>query len=198
MIDNIRYVLAVVMIMTFPPAILYWFIIHPFVHFWRRVGPAKTYVCMAAMYLGVMWVVYLLRGQLVGIDFGTNVYLWPLALVMYASSVAIEIPRRKLLGFKMLAGLPELAPASDHNRLLTEGIYGRVRHPRYVGAALGVLAFALFTNYLGVYVLAGFSMACLYLIVIIEEKELRDRFGSRYAEYASRVPRFVPRRQTNN
>ena len=32
-----------------------------------------------------------------------------------------------------------------------------------------------------------------WLIVLFEERELRDRFGEAYAEYARRVPRFVPR-----
>ena len=35
-----------------------------------------------------------------------------------------------------------------------------------------------------------------YFIVVLEERELRDRFGSTYEEYSRRVPRFFPRRGT--
>jgi protein-S-isoprenylcysteine O-methyltransferase Ste14 len=38
------------------------------------------------------------------------------------------------------------------------------------------------------------TLPTLYLIVLLEERELRDRFGVEYEEYCRRVPRFVPRR----
>ena len=31
------------------------------------------------------------------------------------------------------------------------------------------------------------------MIIEMEERELRERFGQEYAEYCIRVPRFVPR-----
>ena len=56
------------------------------------------------------------------------------------------------------------------------------------------MAVALFTNYLAIYVLALAIIPALYLVVVLEEKELRDRFGLEYAAYSERVPRFIPRR----
>jgi protein-S-isoprenylcysteine O-methyltransferase Ste14 len=49
-------------------------------------------------------------------------------------------------------------------------------------------------NYLALYVALPLSLAALYLIVILEEKELRNRFGSQYEKYCHSVPRFIPRR----
>jgi hypothetical protein len=37
MIDKARYYLALVMLAAIPPAILFWFSIHPFIRFWRRI-----------------------------------------------------------------------------------------------------------------------------------------------------------------
>lgn len=61
---------------------------------------------------------------------------------------------------------------------------------------LGTVAVAFFTNYLAVYIVAVLIVPALYLVVVLEERELRDRFGEQYVEYCRRVPRFFPRRQT--
>jgi protein-S-isoprenylcysteine O-methyltransferase Ste14 len=57
---------------------------------------------------------------------------------------------------------------------------------------LGTVAVALFANYLAVYVLALVLVPALYLVVVLEERELRERFGEDYVTYSQRVPRFIP------
>jgi protein-S-isoprenylcysteine O-methyltransferase Ste14 len=76
---------------------------------------------------------------------------------------------------------------------LTEGIYGRVRHPRYLQFLLSVAACAFACNYLAIYVLLVTLVAAVFLLVAIEERELRDRFGAEYEVYCARVPRFIPK-----
>jgi len=39
--DTFRYVLAVMLVISLPPAIAYWFVIHPFAALWRRVGSCQ-------------------------------------------------------------------------------------------------------------------------------------------------------------
>ncbi|MDH3369164.1 MAG: isoprenylcysteine carboxylmethyltransferase family protein, partial [Gemmatimonadota bacterium] len=94
----------------------------------------------------------------------------------------------------ILSGIPELRKG-DPGRLLTEGIYARLRHPRYVEVILGVISYALVANYLGGYVVVLVTVASMVPLVLLEERELRDRFGDAYDEYARRVPRFIPRWQ---
>lgn len=77
--------------------------------------------------------------------------------------------------------------------MLSEGIYGRIRHPRYVEVVIGTWAYAVFANHLGAYVVAALTIPSIHLIVLLEERELVERFGARYEEYRSRVPRYVPR-----
>lgn len=72
-------------------------------------------------------------------------------------------------------------------------IYGRIRHPRYVEFMVGGTGWALILNYLGVYLLMAITVLMLFVIVLLEERELRDRFGEAYVEYCARVPRFIPR-----
>ena len=89
-------------------------------------------------------------------------------------------------------GVPELTADPTASKLLSEGIYGRVRHPRYVSVFFGTLAVAFFSNYLATWVLQLLMIPGLYLLAILEERELLDRFGEEYRLYMERVPRFVP------
>jgi hypothetical protein len=36
--DTFRHVLTLLMLMFMPGAVLFWFLVHPFVRFWRRLG----------------------------------------------------------------------------------------------------------------------------------------------------------------
>jgi protein-S-isoprenylcysteine O-methyltransferase Ste14 len=67
-----------------------------------------------------------------------------------------------------------------------------MRHPRYVGATLGLVALALFANYLAPYLLLLIWFPSLYLITLPEEKKLVGRFSEEYRAYQRDVPRFVP------
>lgn len=192
--DKARYILALIMIASFPPAVGWWYLTHPFVSFWRRRGRPLFYVVLAVTSLAVMAGVYAIREPLLAVEYGTNPALWPLAALVYGLSIYIEVRCRKHLKLKILVGVPELAPDGQGGHLITEGIYGRIRHPRYVAVWLGTMAFALFTNYLAVYVLALALLPALYLVVVLEERELSERFGEKYLRYSKQVPRFIPRR----
>lgn len=187
-----RYIVALLVVATFPSGLLFWFVVHPFIGFWRRQGPKITYTVVIAMLLAVATVLVLARGVLLETEYGTNYVLVALAGLFYLIAAAIELRCRKHLKFRTLVGMPELVPEPVTGKLLTAGIYGRVRHPRYVSAFFGVVAVALFSNYLAAYVIAVAMVPALYALTFFEERELRDRFGEEYAAYSRRVPRFVP------
>ena len=54
-------------------------------------------------------------------------------------------------------------------------------------------AIALAVNYLAVYLLLILYIPVIYLVVVLEERELRERFGIAYDRYCREVPRFIPR-----
>jgi len=191
--ETARYVIAVIALVSMPPGILFWYFVHPFAHHWRKVGPAVTYtaVSVAMILLGVG--IYQLREPLLRVDYGFNRWLAWLALAVYLLAVVVEIMCRRHLKLRVLVGLPELAAGGSPGVLLTEGIYGRVRHPRYLGITIALLAVALFTNYLATYLLFGICLVLMWGLMLIEEKELRERFGEQYKEYSRQVPRFIPR-----
>ena len=191
--DTFRHVLTLLMLMFMPGAVLFWFLVHPFIRFWRRLGLrlalAIYYTLMAALVAGV----FLLRKTLLAVDFGTNPVLIAVAVPMLAASIVLRRKISRHLRFKTLGGLPEMAPDRFPQRLLTEGIYSRIRHPRYVEVLLVMASLALIANNLASYVNWIIGIPSVLLIVRIEERELRDRFGAEYEAYCARVPRFVPR-----
>ena len=190
----VRRIIAVMMVISLPPAILYWFIIHPFIGFWRRVGLRATYVFLMVFYLGSMVGLFLVRDTLLGRDLGNSLPLAVAAVPLFVVAILISRKRKKHLTFRLLAGVPEIAPEKHGIGLLREGIYSRIRHPRYVEFTLGLVAYALFANFEGLYWMTAATLVLLYIIVLLEERELRERFGQEYVDYSVEVPRFIPRR----
>lgn len=190
--EKFRYVMAVLTLMGLPPAMAYWFVVHPFVSFWRRRGPRVTFSVLAVIYVALMTGTFLLRDHLVAGDYGTSWALVSAAIPIMVVCGWVQYHRKKQLKWKTLAGLPEIDPEGHGGELLTRGIYGKIRHPRYLEFMLGMTAWALVINYLSVYVATVFTFLLLGVIVILEERELAERFGEAYAEYRARVPRFIP------
>ena len=193
--NTARYVVALLTVVLVPPAIVYWLVVHPFARFWRRIGPPTSYVTLIALCFIVAVLMYILREPILAVEWGTNSILIGCAVGVYLASAGIEIRCRRLLSAGVLIGGPELNPARGPGTLLTEGIYGRIRHPRYVAVLLGLIAVALFCNYLGLYAIVALTIPALYVVAILEERELLDRFGDEYRRYLERVPRFVPQRR---
>jgi protein-S-isoprenylcysteine O-methyltransferase Ste14 len=193
MLDSVRYGIAFLTLATFPFAIGYWYIIHPFVHFWRgRSGWWVVLVVVALLgaNVGVAWI---WRAPLLATAYAVGSAHWTIAAICYAIAIGIELRCRRYLKFHILAGMPELAADGHGGTLLQEGIYARIRHPRYVSVTFGMLAAAIFCNYFSIWITTIVLLPALYGIVIVEERELRDRFGEAYVEYSRRVPRFIPR-----
>ena len=115
-----------------------------------------------------------------------------IALVLSCPMTWLELRYWRQLSISTLVGIPELSQQRK-GRLLREGIYGVVRHPRYLSAGIGMIANALIVNYLGVYALLIAVIPPGYLMLVLEERELLGRFGDAYREYQRNVPRLVPR-----
>lgn len=191
-IETGRYWISLLLWLTLPPAILYWLLVHPFAAFWRRLGPAWTFTAMGFVAAGVGYVCWLFREPVLAAHYPFRWQLTVVGLALYALAAVIEVKCRKHLKLRILVGVPELAK-DDPGRLLTEGIYAHTRNPRYLDLMIGLAGWSLILNYRGIYWLALGSCVGLYFIVLLEEGELRQRFGAPYEEYRRQVPRFLPR-----
>ena len=186
-----RYVVGVLLVVSMPPAILWWILLHPLVAFWRRLGARRAMGVVSVLMVAMAVALVPCRDALLGRNLGTTWVLVAVAACLTAGAAALAVWRRRFLDSRILSGMPELE--GDARRLLTEGPYALVRHPRYVEVALWTFAYACFSNYVGAYVLAVLTLPLLHVVVLLEERELAARFGAAWAEYRARVPRYVPR-----
>jgi protein-S-isoprenylcysteine O-methyltransferase Ste14 len=184
--------IAAFTVVAVPPFLLFWFFVHPFTRRWRKLGPAKAYPIFCAILVTMMVIIYQFRVPLLRLHSPVSRPLAALAALLFLASLALGVLRTRRLSTTVMIGFPQLSDRAYPGTLVTDGVYAYLRHPRYAQVALGLVAVALFTNYLAVYVIAAAHIPVMYLVVLLEERELRDRFGRQYDDYANRVPRFFP------
>ena len=91
-------------------------------------------------------------------------------------------------------GWRQVYQARKEDRLVTDGLYGYVRHPQYTG-----LFIALFGEGI-IHWPTIFSVGLYPLVVVVftwlarkEERDMIDEFGEDYRTYRTQVPMFIPR-----
>ncbi|WP_199708873.1 MULTISPECIES: methyltransferase family protein [Haloferacaceae] len=91
-------------------------------------------------------------------------------------------------------GWRQVYRARKDNRLVSDGLYGYVRHPQYTG-----LFIALFGEGI-IHWPTIFSVGLFPLVVVVftwlarrEERDMIDKFGEEYRTYQRKVPMFIPR-----
>lgn len=193
--DRVRLFLAYAAWFLLPPALVFWFVLHPLVTLWRKVGPGVTYAVLTVIMFATGFAMYLVRHLVPPTDLGFEPLYAVLGGAFLVGGYAIAWQRRKQLTKRILVGLPELAPQGAPSKLLVEGIYAHIRHPRYVEFTLILTGSCLIANYAAAYWILAATVVGLYLIVLLEERELVARFGDEYRRYAERVPRFLPRKR---
>ena len=95
-------------------------------------------------------------------------------------------------GFRSLTETRRLLITAEHP-LITDGVFGHIRHPLYLGRITLDFGIALLFSSLWGAVLMAIS-ALLFLIRIrVEEEMLIDEFGDAYLEYRKHTKKLIPR-----
>lgn len=98
------------------------------------------------------------------------------------------------LGFLIVAAAwRALYRAQRHGEVATSGLYGRVRHPQYVGFIVVMLGFLLQWPTLPTVVMFPILVSMYVRLARREEREALEAFGEEYARYVRTTPAFVPR-----
>lgn len=93
----------------------------------------------------------------------------------------------------LMEGWREVYRASREGQLVTDGLYGVVRHPQYTGIMIAV--FGQIVHWPTIITLALFPVIVLIYVRLSrkEEKKLIEQFGDEYVAYKQRVAMFFPR-----
>lgn len=153
-----------------------------------------SYFCFSVIMVLLGWGTWLAKDFLLVVEYGTRPLQVVLSLACMSVSAWISFKRRRLLNFRAMIGLPELTQGRQKRVLLTDGVYGWVRNPRYLETTLFVLACAVFANYLALYTVWLVALPLLHVVVLLEEQELYEAFGQEFLDYCARVPRYLPKR----
>jgi protein-S-isoprenylcysteine O-methyltransferase Ste14 len=170
------------------PIPLFWFVVHPQVDFWRRHQRAG-YITGVLLSWGP--VTFCL------VFFHRDIFRhgWPspwsivagLLLLLLEGWIFWKVEHD--LGTSRLIGRAELSGGGE---VANNGIYARIRHPRYIGSLIAILGACLLAGTPVMWIVAAVWCLLTLVAIMFEERELRVRFGAVYEEYCRRVPRFVP------
>jgi protein-S-isoprenylcysteine O-methyltransferase Ste14 len=87
----------------------------------------------------------------------------------------------------------EAAETHRPERVISTGLYARMRHPQYTGAILSHIGITfLFSSFYSLLV-SPIVIVINYVLCWKEEKELVREFGEEYENYRKSVPMFIPR-----
>jgi protein-S-isoprenylcysteine O-methyltransferase Ste14 len=159
----------------------------------ERIIPARLersfYVWVASLLLMVTWRLWqLVDGQLYDVG---GVWQWPMYVVQLAG-VHLTLRAAGFLDFLELAGIRQLQPPSARETVFrTDGPFGLVRHPIYLGWIL--MTFGTPAMTLNRLIFAVITTAYLVVAIPWEERSLVSAFGERYRKYQAIVKwRLIP------
>lgn len=96
-----------------------------------------------------------------------------------------------LAGYLVVAGWHQIYSA--RKTLVTDGLYGVVRHPQYLGLIIGTFAFLIQWPTIITLAMWPILTYMYYKQAKREEGEMEEKFGEVYRRYKQKVPMLIPR-----
>jgi protein-S-isoprenylcysteine O-methyltransferase Ste14 len=166
--------------------------IHPFADRWRARSRSPYLILLPAWI--AMWIaVALITSPWRNIGFYRTGWSWAAAAPLFVAGIYIYAKSGKSFTAKQLSGLPEVHGRNNDQRLVTDGIRARVRHPMYLGHLCEILAWSIGTGLAVSWGLTAFAILTGVIMIRTEEAELEKRFGKQYRSYRNFVPAIVPK-----
>jgi protein-S-isoprenylcysteine O-methyltransferase Ste14 len=170
----------------------FWLMIHPFAERWRshRQSPYRV---LLPLWIAMWIVMALITRPWHHIAIYQTPWSWAPAIPLFAAGLFLYSKSGKHFTAKQLGGLPEIHGAHRDQRLVTEGIRSRVRHPVYLAHLCEMLAWSMGTGLAVCWGLTAFAISTGAVMIQMEDAELEQRFGESYRLYRRSVPAVLPR-----
>jgi protein-S-isoprenylcysteine O-methyltransferase Ste14 len=190
---SFKPVFATVLATLYLPVPPYLLLLHGLQPLWRRIGLVPSYAFLFTAYI-LMVTATILAHDVWSINAVDGWPAWAswLGVVPLAAAAALAAVTYSTIEPKTLHLARQLDPALGRT-LITDGILGRMRHPRYTMFTLISIGNAIVTGYPVIAATAVITALLLVLTIHLEERELAAYFGDEFNEYRHRVPAFIPR-----
>ncbi|MHA2268693.1 MAG: methyltransferase family protein [Promethearchaeota archaeon] len=123
-------------------------------------------------------------------------------LSIFITHLLIALPVIFIGAWFGIVGVKEttLKVAETHKpeKVISTGIYSKVRHPQYFGAILSHIGITLALSSLFSILSTPLIIIIIYLFSWKEEKELVREFGNEYEVYKKKVPMLIPKIRSQN
>ena len=170
----------------------FWLMIHPFAERWRA-RDRSPYRVLVPVWMALWVVMALITWPWRQVALYQTGWAWIPAALLFALGLFIYSRSGKNFSAKQLGGLPEVHGRNREQRLVTEGIRARVRHPVYLAHLCEILAWSMGTGLAVCWGLTAFAMITGAAMIRMEDAELEKRFGDSYRAYRCNVPAVLPR-----
>ncbi len=170
----------------------FWFMIHPFAERWR-LRRRSPYVVLVPTWMAMWAVAALATRPWRGILLYRADWAWGTSALLFACGLYLYSQSGKNFSAKQLGGLPEVHAGNREQRLVTDGIRSRVRHPVYLAHLCEMIAWSIGTGLAVCWALTAFAMVTGAGMIRMEDAELEKRFGEAYREYRKSVPAVLPK-----
>ncbi|MEO0899230.1 MAG: isoprenylcysteine carboxylmethyltransferase family protein [Bacteroidota bacterium] len=110
-------------------------------------------------------------------------------LILLVGGMVIRLAAIRQLGRYFTATVE----TQNSQQIVSDGLYGIVRHPSYLGAYLSMLGAALmFSSWMGLIATAVIQILAYAYRINMEEETLLSDLGDAYERYAIRTKRMIP------